>query len=104
MRWVFENKKEDWKSWGENIVNVHVYKKGDDKPTKAIVKLIRIKPYKERVTKEFEFSETGEEKTMFRFKTDKRANVIDVNDLQKILTNPLEEWDDILTVWTTSFR
>ena len=76
---------------GENVVNVHVYKKGDDKPTKATVKLIRIKPYKEVVVKELNFSETGEEKTMFRFKTDKQGNVIDINELPKVLTNPLEE-------------
>ena len=35
------------------------------------------------------FAETGDEKTAFRFKTDKNGEVIEINELPAILTNPL---------------
>jgi len=74
---------------GENIVTIHVYSKKDETPTKAIIKLIKIKPFKEVVVKERVFSTTGEEKTAFRFKTDKNGNVIEVNELPAKLVKPL---------------
>ena len=76
---------------GENIVTVHVYVKRDDKPTKGTIKLIKIKPYKEIVTKQREFTATGEEKIAFRFKTDKDGNVLDINELPANLRQPLGE-------------
>lgn len=75
---------------GENIVTVHTYTKRDEKPTKATIKLIRIKPYKEVVVKELSFTVTGEELTAFRFKTDKLGNVLEVNQLTAKLVKPLE--------------
>ena len=75
---------------GENIVTVHVYAKRDDKPTKGTIKLIKIKPYKEIVTKQREFTATGEEKIAFRFKTDKDGNVLDINELPANLRQPLQ--------------
>jgi len=76
---------------GENIVTIHVYSKRDDTPTKGIIKLIKIKPFKEIVIKERVFSTTGEEKTAFRFKTDKNGNVIEINELPARLVSPLGE-------------
>ena len=76
---------------GENIVTVHVYAKRDDKPTKGTIKLIKIKPFKEVVVKEREFTATGEEKIAFRFKTDKDGNVLDVNELDANLRDPLPQ-------------
>ena len=76
---------------GENIVTVHTYTKRDEKPTKATIKLIRIKPYKEVVVKELSFTVTGEELTAFRFKTDKLGNVLEVNQLTAKLVKPLGE-------------
>lgn len=76
---------------GENIVTIHVYSKRDDTPTKGIIKLIKIKPFKEIVIKERIFSTTGEEKTAFRFKTDKNGNVIEINELPARLVHPLGE-------------
>jgi hypothetical protein len=76
---------------GENIVTIHVYSKRDDTPTKGIIKLIKIKPFKEVVVKERVFSTTGEEKTAFRFKTDKNGNVIEINELPARLVSPLGE-------------
>ena len=76
---------------GENIVTVHVYAKTDEKPTKATIKLIKIKPFKELAVKEKEFTLVGDEKTAFRFKTDNMANVIEINELPANLVNPLGE-------------
>ena len=66
---------------GENIVTVHVYTKTDEEPVKGTIKLIKIKPFKEVVTKEIMFESVGQEKTAFRFKTDKSGEVIDINEL-----------------------
>tara|TARA_Y100000310_G_scaffold342820_1_gene447638 strand:- start:1413 stop:2009 length:597 start_codon:yes stop_codon:yes gene_type:complete len=76
---------------GENIVTVHVYVKRDEKPSKATIKLIKIKPFKEVVVKEREFTATGEEKIAFRFKTDKNGNILEINELPATLLNPLGE-------------
>jgi len=76
---------------GENIVTVHTYSKRDEKPIKATIKLIKIKPYKEIVVKERTFTVTGEELTAFRFKTDKMGNVLEVNELPAKLVKPLGE-------------
>ena len=76
---------------GENIATVHVYSKKDEGPTKATIKLIKIKPFKEVVVKERIFSTTGEQKTAFRFTTDKDGNIIDINELPANLVNPLSE-------------
>lgn len=76
---------------GENIVTVHVYAKRDEKPSKATIKLIKIKPFKEVVVKEREFNATGEEKIAFRFKTDKNGNILEINELPATLLNPLGE-------------
>ena len=75
---------------GENIVTVHVYFKRDIEPIKATIKLIKVKPFKEVVAKEREFTITGEEKIAFRFKTDKDGNVIQVNELEASLLQPLQ--------------
>ena len=72
---------------GENIVTVHVYSKRDKTPTKAVIKLIRIKPFKEIVAKEKTFEVTGQEKTAFRFRTDKNGNVLEINELPANLVN-----------------
>jgi hypothetical protein len=79
---------------GENVVTVHVYSKRDEKPTKATIKLIKIKPFKEAVTKERVFELTGEEKTAFRFTTDENGNIIDVNELPANLVNPIGGFEE----------
>lgn len=74
---------------GENIVNVHVYLKKDKGPTKCTIKLIKIKPFREVVVREKEFSLMGEEKTAFRFKTDENGAITEINEIPAILTRPL---------------
>lgn len=75
---------------GENVVTVHVYSKKDEEPVKATIKLIKIKPFKEVVVKEKIFEATGEEKTAFRFTTDKNGQIVDVNELPANLVNSLQ--------------
>ena len=76
---------------GENIVTVHVYAKRDEKPTKATIKLVRIKPFSEVIVKERVFEITGDEKTAFRFTTDKNGVILDISELPANLVNP---WED----------
>jgi len=76
---------------GENIATVHVYVKRDEKPTKATIKLIRIKPFREIIVKEKVFEITGEQKTAFRFTTDENGVIIDINELPANLVKPLGE-------------
>ncbi len=76
---------------GDNIVNVHVYLKRDEEPIKATIKLIRIKPFREVVVKEKEFAVTGDQKTAFRFTTNKDGDIIDISELPADLLNPLGE-------------
>ena len=52
--------------------------------------MIKIKPFKEIVVKEKVFEATGEEKTAFRFVTDKGGEVIEVNELPANLVNSLQ--------------
>ena len=76
---------------GENVVTVHVYSKRDAKPTTATIKLIKIKPFREILVEESVFETTGEEKTAFRFTTDKNGVIIDVSKLPANLVRPLGE-------------
>ena len=75
---------------GENIVTVHVYSKADKQPTKCTIKLVRVKPYKEVVVKERLCVTSAEEVTAFRFKTDKEGKVLEINELQASLLQPLQ--------------
>ncbi len=75
---------------GDNIVTVHVYSKRDEAPVKAKITLIKIKPFKQVVVKEKVFETTGQEKTAFRFTTDKNGDILDVNELPANLVNNLQ--------------
>lgn len=66
---------------GEYIVNAHSYALKDAGSTKVSVKLVKNKPYKIIVEKDFMFETTGEEHTFFRFTLNKDGEVIDINDL-----------------------
>jgi len=76
---------------GENIVNVHVYLKKDKDPIEATITLIKVKPFKEVVVKKRAFLATGDEKTAFRFKTDKNGEITEINELPAALIQSLEE-------------
>jgi len=76
---------------GENIVNIHVYRKEDEGPIACTVKLIKIKPYKEIIVKKLQFEATGDQKTVFRFVTNKAGTVIDINYLPINLVTALPQ-------------
>mgnify|MGYP003126046689 CR=1 FL=1 len=76
---------------GENIVTVHVYSKRDEAPVKATIKLIKIKPFKEVIVREREFTVTGQEKIAFRFITDAGGEILEVNELPANLVNRLQQ-------------
>ena len=48
-------------------------------------------PFKEIVVKEKFFESDGQEKTAFRFTTDKNGDILDVNELPANLVNSLGE-------------
>ena len=52
--------------------------------------LAELEPFKEVIVKEKVFEATGEEKTAFRFTTDKNGQIIDVNELPANLVNSLQ--------------
>jgi len=76
---------------GENIVNVHVYSKKDKEPIEATITLIKVKPYKQILLRKRVFAATGEQKTAFRFRTDKNGEIFDINELPANLLKPLGE-------------
>ena len=75
---------------GENVVTVHVYSKRDEQPINATIKLIKIKPFKEVIVKERSFETTGQEKTAFRFTTDRDGSIIGISELPASLLNRLQ--------------
>ena len=75
---------------GDNIVTVHVYSKRDEAPVKAKITLIKIKPFKQIVVKERIFESTGQEKTAFRFTSDKNGDILELSELPANLVNRIE--------------
>ena len=75
---------------GDNIVTVHVYSKRDEAPVKAKITLIKIKPFKQIKVKEIIFESTGQEKTAFRFTTDKNGDILQISELPANLVNRVE--------------
>ena len=75
---------------GDNIVTVHVYYKRDEAPVKAKITLIKIKPFKQIKVKEIIFESTGQEKTAFRFTTDKNGDILQISELPANLVNRVE--------------
>lgn len=73
---------------GEYVVNVNMFAKRDvQETTKVNVRLEKINPYKNVVTKNINLDNTGDEKTAFRFVLDKEGNVKDINEISKKLTS-----------------
>lgn len=67
---------------GEYIVNAHAYNMKDSpKPLKVTVKLIKTKPFAITITKEREYSSTGDEQTFFRMVLDKDGGLTESNEL-----------------------
>ncbi|MBM3417337.1 MAG: hypothetical protein FJY17_00265 [Bacteroidetes bacterium] len=68
---------------GEYVVNVHCYRKDDAISTPVSVKLVKIKPFAEIITKTNTFITAGDEITFFRFSLDKDGKAHSFNSLQE---------------------
>ena len=70
---------------GEYVVNVHAYKKGDNRLTPVTITLDKINPFSTIAKETVEIKFTGDEKTAFRFVLDKEGKVKSVSKLKKSL-------------------
>lgn len=70
---------------GEYVVNAHCYRKSDATPTPVVIKLIKMKPFKEILSKTNTFLVSGDELTFFRFTIDKKGNHGNINSLQEFI-------------------
>jgi len=72
---------------GEYVVNVHMYvRRSDEAETHVRVQLDKINPFKIVSVKDVVLTDTGDEKTVFRFTVDREGDVTEMNQLPKILT------------------
>lgn len=77
---------------GEYTLNIHAFRKKDQRPTPVTIKIDKINPsYKTVFSKQIIISKEGEEKTVTRFTLDKKGEMISVNTLQKSLTKAFSE-------------
>lgn len=70
---------------GEYIVNCHVYRKTDKSPTPVLIKLVKMKPHAEIITKTNMMITAGDETTFFRFTLDKDGKVSNINSMQSLV-------------------
>ena len=72
---------------GEYVVNVHMYvRRSDEAEPHVRVQLDKINPFKIVSVKDVVLTDTGDEKTVFRFTVDREGDVTEMNQLPKILT------------------
>ena len=72
---------------GEYVVNVHMYvRRSAEAETHVRVQLDKINPFKIVSVKDVVLTDTGDEKTVFRFTVDREGDVTEMNQLPKILT------------------
>ena len=76
---------------GEYIVNCHVYRKDDPKPTPVMIKLVKMKPYVDIVTKTNMMITSGDETTFFRFTLDKDGKVSNINSMQTLVAQNVKD-------------
>ena len=71
---------------GEYVINVHMYMKREESLlTPVTVQLDKINPYSTVMIKRVTLGDSGEEKTAFRFILNNDGDVIEINELQKVL-------------------
>ena len=71
---------------GEYVINVHMYMKREESLlTPVTVQLDKINPYSTIMIKRVTLGDSGEEKTAFRFILNNDGDVIEINELQKVL-------------------
>lgn len=86
---------------GEYCVNIHAYRRNseDTRPVEVTVQLDKVTPsYMPVVQKKVVISQSGEEKTLFRFKVDAKENVVSLNYDAKSLTRSSQGQDNMPAV------
>lgn len=68
---------------GEFVVNVHMYRKTDPKPTHVRITLEKIQPYSIVTSREIVLTLNGDEQTAFRFTMNTKGEVTEINQLPK---------------------
>lgn len=77
---------------GEYTLNLHAFRKKDQRPTPVTVKIEKINPtFRTVFSKQIIIAKEGEEKTVTRFTLDKKGDMVSVNTLQKSLTKAFNE-------------
>lgn len=76
---------------GEYIVNCHVYRKQDGTPTPVMIKLVKMKPHAEIITKTNMMVTAGDETTFFRFTLDKDSKVSNINTMQSFVAQNVKD-------------
>jgi len=66
---------------GEYCINGMVYSKREPTPTTVTMRLFKVKPYTELMTKTFTLERAGDEHTFFRFVVDKEGAVTEFSEL-----------------------
>lgn len=75
---------------GEYTVNIHMYRKRDPRPTRAVVALYRIRGRDhELVKKKYMLDHDGHEHTVFRFTLDQSGSVSNINELPRVIAGEL---------------
>lgn len=69
----------------EYTVNIHAYRKEDNKPLNVRVEITKINPFQIVLVKNLTLENQGDEKTVCRMKVDKNGNVVGISDLPKKL-------------------
>lgn len=70
---------------GEYACNSFLYTRRDTVPTKVTVKLMRVKPHAELMSREIVLTRNGDQHTHFRFTVDKDGNIVGFNELPAAL-------------------
>ena len=68
---------------GEYTVNAHLYSKQCEEPADITIRLEKITPYSNVITKTLQLQARGDELTAFRFFVDDAGNIISTNDNPK---------------------
>ena len=76
---------------GEYVVNVHMYSKRSSIASVPVsIRLEKLTPFKIAAVRQVVLIETGDEKTAFRFVLNDKAEIMDVNHLEKSLATKVQ--------------
>lgn len=83
---------------GEYCINVHAYRFRDDRPCVVTVQLDKLNPtYKLILIEKVTLNKNGDEKTVVRFKLNKKGEILSTNNMQKSLLSVKNGQPQIIT-------